>query len=79
VAFDTLVVLLSILAGLFAPSFKRMDCNQQIASKRVVACHDIVLFRTGFLDLLFFHPKHLLLMPPLRILTYHSLSGALSS
>ena len=45
VAFDTLVVLLSILAGLFAPSFKRMDCNQQIASKRVVACHDTVLFR----------------------------------
>ena len=47
-------MLLSILAGLFAPSFKRMDCNQQIASKGEVACHDTVLFRTGFLDFLFF-------------------------
>ena len=46
-------MLLSILAGLFAPSFKRMDCNQQIASKGVVAYYDTVLFRTGFLDLLF--------------------------
>jgi len=38
-------VLLSILAGLFSPSFKRMDCDQQIASKGVVAYYDTVLFR----------------------------------